>query len=862
MTCAFVAVAALLALVGAGCSQRGVPLEDAPLPFRQAEDNFRLGNYEKAVRGYQVFLDSESSDDYEELVPRAYYRMAMSEYRRGRYSECLAVLDRMERRLPDREWAQVDMLRGDAELARGNPISALRWWEEGWKIADGDEKREARQHIVDALDRMDPSALARARTVLTTEEMQALVDARLRSTGGAGPPKPNHDRGRRSRRPAVRRSRAVAARRRHRRAAAAHRGAAAAQRPVRDLRAALAERHQARASGRRRDGLVVRDTQGEAPVARAALDELIGDPTIVAVIGPLRSKVAEAVAPRAERGGLPMVVLSQQEGISGRWVVQPAMTAERQAAELAEYSVNGQGLRKFGILYPNDQYGIALSQAFRQQVEQRGGRVVGSVTYDPKQKEFSVELLSLDKWIKDDGLQAVFIPDFAADRDPARRAAASRPPRAWCCSAATAGTIRPRSVRRRTTSTERCSSTASFASSQRRATQEFVDAYRSAYGGTPEILEAQAYDAAKLVTAALHSGARSRSQVIAALQTPRSFEGAAGTVAVGPHGIQRQLFLLRVASGNISEVVPTRPALAPVSAPPTAARRTERRTRRRVTRWIGTRRRAPRAGDRSHRRGRDANSDARRSPTSANSVCWRDCCRRSPRGRDVVLGPGDDCAVVHDRRGPPVAHRRCAGRGRAFSPRLADPAPARPQGLSGQRQRHRRDGRRAALVCGQRRLRRRTRRRRISPRSAAASPRRRAKTARSWSAATSRAPRRLAVAVALVGDWRRARPLRRRGARPGDLLYVTGRLGDAALGVRALGRDRRARGPAVRRFREPPSRWRAGVRLARSGAVDRDDRRQRRPRPGPRAPVCGQPCRRAHRARRACPARRRCAAPA
>ena len=121
----------LLALLGVACSKRSVPLEDAPLPFRQAEDSFRLGNYEKAARDYQIFLDSKSSDDYDELVPRAYYRMAMSEYRRGRYSECLAALDRMERRLPDKQWSQVDILRGDAELARGNPISALHWWEEG-----------------------------------------------------------------------------------------------------------------------------------------------------------------------------------------------------------------------------------------------------------------------------------------------------------------------------------------------------------------------------------------------------------------------------------------------------------------------------------------------------------------------------------------------------------------------------------------------------------------------------------------------------------------------------------------------------------------------------------------------------------
>jgi thiamine-monophosphate kinase len=77
---------------------------------------------------------------------------------------------------------------------------------------------------------------------------------------------------------------------------------------------------------------------------------------------------------------------------------------------------------------------------------------------------------------------------------------------------------------------------------------------------------------------------------------------------------------------------------------------------------------------------------------------------------------------------------------------------------------------------------------------------------------------RLAVDVTLVGAAP-PRPLRRSGARPGDLLYVTGQLGEAALGRRALQRDRRASGPAVRRFREPPSRWRAAARLAGSGAV-------------------------------------------
>ena len=317
--------------------------------------------------------------------------------------------------------------------------------------------------------------------------------------------------------------------------------------------------------------LVVRDTQGDAAIARAGLDELVNDPAVVAVIGPLRSKVAEAIAPRAERAGMPMVVLSQQEGISGRWVVQPAMTAERQAAALAEYGVKGRGLRKFGILYPNDQYGIQLSQAFRQQVEERGGQIIGAVTYDPKQKEFSVELLSIDKWIKDDGLDAVFIPDFASTAIPL--AVQLRHAQPGVVLLGSNGWNDPGALGQAADDIDGAVFVDGFfASSQRPATQEFVEAYRAAYGGTPEILEAQAYDAAKLVGAALQSGARSRGQLITTLQSPRNFEGAAGTVAVGPGGIHRQLFLLRIASGTISEVVSTRPALAPAwESPPLPA---------------------------------------------------------------------------------------------------------------------------------------------------------------------------------------------------------------------------------------------------------------------------------------------------
>lgn len=68
---------------------------------------------------------------------------------------------------------------------------------------------------------------------------------------------------------------------------------------------------------------------------------------------------------------------------------------------------------------------------------------------------------------------------------------------------------------------------------------------------------------------------------------------------------------------------------------------------------------------------------------------------------------------------------------------------------------------------------------------------------------TTRGP--LAVTVTLVGLVERGRALRRDGARPGDRVYVSGTLGDAALGLRQWQAGERA-GPAVERLQRPQPR--------------------------------------------------------
>ena len=90
---------------------------------------------------------------------------------------------------------------------------------------------------------------------------------------------------------------------------------------------------------------------------------------------------------------------------------------------------------------------------------------------------------------------------------------------------------------------------------------------------------------------------------------------------------------------------------------------------------------------------------------------------------------------------------------------------------------------------------------------------------------------RFAAAITVLGSVPAGQALTRAGARPGDVLYVSGQLGGSALGLAGLRKLSAARGPsrsrAVRRHLWPEPRLRVGVflreKLAATSAMDLSD---------------------------------------
>lgn len=304
------------------------------------------------------------------------------------------------------------------------------------------------------------------------------------------------------------------------------------------------------AFGSERDRLVVKDTSSDPEAAGAAVAELAGRTDVVAVIGPLRGEVAATVAALAESARLPLLLLAQREGLTGRYVLQAAMTRTQQAEALARQALR-QSWRHVAVLAPDDRYGREFTAKFRSALEHGGGRVTWADTYDPRQRDASAPIARARERHAQGTIEAVFVPDSAAAATAIGTALRSAIPEI-----ALLGTHEwydPEELARAQLNGALLV-TGFFPDSSRPAARLFVEAFRKQHQAVPDIFAAQAYDAAALLREVLQRGATSREAVADTLRGLEHVTGASGELRVRDGNATRALYLLRLNAGKLEEV--------------------------------------------------------------------------------------------------------------------------------------------------------------------------------------------------------------------------------------------------------------------------------------------------------------------
>jgi ABC-type branched-subunit amino acid transport system substrate-binding protein len=254
--------------------------------------------------------------------------------------------------------------------------------------------------------------------------------------------------------------------------------------------------------------LSFRDTPNDlGPLAQLVRD-LAADPRVLAILGPLRSSAVQGAAQVAQEAKMPLIALSQKEGVTqtGDFIFQTFLTSRQQVRALLRHTL-GRGLKRYAVLYPDSGYGQAFMKQFLEEAAIQGIEVVSQEPYSPSTRDFAPALATLKAIYHPEqaapGFEGLFIPDDAS----AVAAAAGQleayglknlqllgtnllhvPDLPEAEARALNGIIFP---------------DAFFARDNSPGVQEFIAAYRQQYNENPDYLAAQGYAVARMLLKAL-----------------------------------------------------------------------------------------------------------------------------------------------------------------------------------------------------------------------------------------------------------------------------------------------------------------------------------------------------------------------
>lgn len=341
--------------------------------------------------------------------------------------------------------------------------------------------------------------------------------------------------------------------------------------------------------------LAVIDSEGNPDIARRGVEELVKKDNVIAIIGSLLSKTANAVSDQTQVMGVPNIALSQKSGLTniGDKVFRYALTTETQVRSLVRYAIKNLGIKRFAIMYPNDKFGVEYANIFWDEVLARGGEIRAVQVYDTEETNYQPYVqrlvgtfyiedrndeyqLSYQKWSEKqktmgrkkeapeealapvvdfdavfiaDGLKAVgqIIPMLAYSNIKNVKILG---PSLWNTDAAIKRLANPFNQiifvdNVQVTPADEMQSA-------------FVKQYKTVFGEIPGSFEVQGYDVGSLTRQILMQGVSSREDFAKKLATAGHLNGALGPISISPdREITRPMVALTIEQGQIKPIKET-----------------------------------------------------------------------------------------------------------------------------------------------------------------------------------------------------------------------------------------------------------------------------------------------------------------
>ncbi|SHE77617.1 amino acid/amide ABC transporter substrate-binding protein, HAAT family [Seinonella peptonophila] len=299
--------------------------------------------------------------------------------------------------------------------------------------------------------------------------------------------------------------------------------------------------------------LVAEDDQGKPEEALKAVQKLINNDRVVALIDGAYSGPSKTVAPKVQKAKIPMVaayVVHPDVTKGGDYVNRVIYTGPVQGKAMADYAVNDLKKKNIAVLYVDIDYGKSIYGAFKEEVQKLGSKIAIDRPFNMGDKNFS-SLLTAVKAKNPDALYVVgYYNEASAIVKQAKETGLN------VQFLGVDGFDSPKYLELGQQNTEGSTFTTSFyGSDPREVVQQFVKEWKAKHQSEPDMLSSQSYDAAKVIIEALKKTGPDSKALAKAINETKDLEGTSGKITFGPdHEVIKPVIFMTVHDGKFQFV--------------------------------------------------------------------------------------------------------------------------------------------------------------------------------------------------------------------------------------------------------------------------------------------------------------------
>lgn len=299
--------------------------------------------------------------------------------------------------------------------------------------------------------------------------------------------------------------------------------------------------------------LIDEDDQGKTEEALKAMQKLINNDKVVAIVGGAYSGPTKTVAAKIQESKVPMVVayaVHPDATKGGDYVNRVIYTGPIQGKAMADYAVNDLKKQNIAVLYVDIDYGKSISTAFKAEVEKLGAKVAIERTFKMGDQDFNASLTA----VKAANPDAIYVVGYYNEAAAIVKQAKETGNNAQLLGVD--GFDSPKYLELGKDNTEGSTFTTSFfTSDERQIVQDFVKLWHEKYEGDPDMLSSQSYDAATVILEALKKAGPDTEKLKQAINETKDLEGTSGKITFGAdHEVIKPVIFMTVKDGKFEFV--------------------------------------------------------------------------------------------------------------------------------------------------------------------------------------------------------------------------------------------------------------------------------------------------------------------